>query len=427
MSSRVSIFVLVDCNNFYASCERAVDPNLEGKPIVVLSNNDGIIVARSNEAKALGVPMGSPFFKVADILKNACAHVFSSNYELYDDMSRRVISVLKTFTDRVEVYSIDEAFLEISDIPIKSYADFGRAIKDKVKLETGIPVSVGIAYSKTLAKAAAEVAKKNPEHKGVLNLVGKCAEDIDNYLSRLAVEDVWGIGRQYTKLLQKNHVYSALEFKRLYPVFVKKEMTVGGLRTQLELKGISCIPLEMDIPPKKGICSSRSFGKPVKSLEELKESVSLYTTRACEKLRDQGSVAGSIQVFILTSRFIDKKKTYYGVGHSKLISYSNSTPIFIKNAFEALERIFRSGYLYKKAGVYIYNIKTAENYQKSLFTYQSHEKFSKLAEVVDTINDIHGSESVFYASSGCLRDWKMKRGYLSNSTSVGIKTTITVT
>jgi DNA polymerase V len=415
MSSKTPIFVLVDCNNFYASCERAVDPSLEGKPIVVLSNNDGIIVARSNEVKALGVPMGTPLFKVEKILKTAGAHIFSSNYELYDDMSGRVITVLKDFTNHVEVYSIDEVFMEISDLPVKSYEKFASEIKERVRLETGIPVSVGIATSKTLAKAGAEIAKKITQYNGVLNLFGKSEAEIDNFLSRLAVEDVWGIGRQYTKMLKTHNVHSALEFKRLYSVFVKKEMTVGGLRTQMELKGISCIPLENDFSPKKGICSSRSFGKPVKTLAELKEAVSLYTSRACEKLRSQHSVAGNIQVFIFTSRFVDKSRTYYGVAHSKLLTFSNSTPVFIKSAFEALEKVFRQGYLYKKAGVYLYNICDEENCQKSLFTYQNHEKFSKLSEIVDTVNKDHGSESLFYASSGCARDWKMKREHLSGN------------
>jgi DNA polymerase V len=416
MSSTIPIFALVDCNNFYVSCERVVDPSLEGKPVVVLSNNDGIVVARSNEVKALGVPMGAPLFKVKDILQKAKAKVFSSNFRLYGEMSSRVLNVLKDFCADIQVYSIDEAFLYLSNLDLKDFVSFGSDLRSAIKTRTGIPVSVGIAGTKTLAKVASEFGKKKPDLNGVLSFVTSegCAEEenfINEYLSQLPVGDIWGVGRQYTKMLDSYGISTALEFKQLPESFIKKSMTVGGLRTLMELRGVSCIPLENEEKPRKGILCSRSFGKPVTDVTLLREAVSTFTSNVCEKLRSQGSKAYRIDVFIRTSVFREGDKKFKNSGFLKLSEASDSTVDFIKAAHLILSKIYKKGYDYKKVGVYLSEIVPKNFGQLNLFQPKGHDKFRKIDELKDSLNSKMGKDTIFYASCGVEKAWRGNKHY----------------
>jgi DNA polymerase V len=405
------VFALVDCNNFYASCERVFHPELEKKPVVVLSNNDGIIVARSREVKALGIPMGVPYFEYEKVLTKAGVAVFSSNYELYGDMSHRVMQSLYEFTPDLEIYSIDEAFMRLDDLALTDFLAYGVRICAAVKTWTGIPVSVGIAGTKTLAKAANELAKKNPDYNGVLNFVGLPEAAVNTYLNALNVADVWGIGRQYSTMLKAYGIETALQFKELPEAFVKQKMTVGGLRTQLELKGINCTPLEPKTGPSKSICRARSFSHLVTDKKELEESVANYASWACEELRSQGQKARRIDVFIRTSYFRKTDKPYYGNYYQTLPVASDYTPDFIRAAVHVLDKIYKPGYNYKKAGVYLSQLSANSVEQQSLFDSVSlggAKKRSVLSTVLDKINDAHGRNILFYGACGINRNWKLK-------------------
>jgi DNA polymerase V len=401
------VFALIDCNNFYVSCERVFDPALENRPVVVLSNNDGIIVARSNEAKALGIPMGGVFYQHKKLIAQNNVKVFSSNYELYGDMSQRVMDVLTKFSPDLEIYSIDEAFMSLEELSVKDYTKYSWIIRKTVKRWTGIPVSIGIANTKTLAKAANELAKKNPVYQGVLNFVNKSSKETDSYLETLHVQHIWGIGRQYSKALENRGITNALAFKRAPESFVKDLMTVGGLRTQMELKGISCVDLDPVAAPKKGICSSRSFGRHVTKKEELKEAVSVYIDDACRKLRDQNTKALKISVFVMTNRFREKDEQYFACASKTLLQASNATSDFTQVGLSVLDKIYKPGCIYKKAGVYITNILPPNMAQNSLFSFGQVEKREIISKMMDTVNDMYGSGLLFYGSAGVKRDWRM--------------------
>jgi DNA polymerase V len=398
---------IVDCNNFYASCERVFNPELRGKPIVVLSNNDGMIIARSDEAKALGIPMGSPLFKNEEIIKKHGVKVFSSNYALYGDMSHRVMSTLELFSPDVEIYSIDEAFLNLRGFEHYDLSAYAEEISGTVKQWTGIPVSIGIAATKTLAKIANRYAKKNKESKGVLNLFDKNSDEIDYYLEQTDVSDVWGVGRQYTKLLYEYGIYNALQLKNADDKWIKKKMTVMGLRTVHELRGIPCFEYEYLPPPKKAIVSSRSFGKTVEDIEQIKEAISLFTSRAAEKLRQQHSAANLLSVFLRTNPFRKAPQYHNGV----LITLPVATDItaeMIDYAMKGVEQIYRPGYQYYKVGVMLSGIVPKESTQFSLFDKAVRPKLAKITEVADRINMKYGSGTVFYARQGVNRSWRTR-------------------
>lgn len=407
-----NIFALVDCNNFYVSCERIFNPKLENKPVIVLSNNDGCCVARSNEAKKLGIKMGEPFFKVKELVAKNNIQVFSSNYELYGDVSNRVVQTLFTFTPDIEVYSIDEAFLNLKNLDIPDYYSKGLEIRERILKWVGVPVSVGIAPSKTLCKIANEIVKKNKDYKGVMSLINKSEEEIDEVLKQIDVCDVWGIGRQYSKKLYEEKINTAYDFKYSNPKFIQKIMTINGLRTQEELKGISCIPIMQEIPDKKGICSSRSFGKYVTNFEEIREAVSSYTTTASEKLRNQNSKCYKITVFIRTNPFRKNDKQYANSKSYNFLESTSYTPDLIKAATYLLKQIYKEGYQYQKAGVFLTEIVPEEESQKTLFNmdlfqYKSPKK-DFLIRKVDEINSNLGNNSIIFASSGIKKEWKMK-------------------
>lgn len=405
----MTIFALVDCNNFYVSCERVFKPTLNGKPVVVLSNNDGCAVALSNEAKQL-IQMGTPIHECMDVVKKHGIHLFSSNYTLYADMSRRVYEVLSDFSPSIENYSIDESFLSLDGFKNVDLTDYGRQIRAKVLQWTGIPVSVGIAPTKTLAKIANKLAKKNSMCQGVLNLTNH--PRIEDFLASVDIGDVWGIGWQYTKLLKRRGINNALELRNAPDGFIRKHMTVQRLRTAWELRGVSCLDIEEVAPDKKEIVSSRSFGKDLYSYNEVSEAIATYATRAAEKLRGQGSVCGYISVWIETNRFKEIPQYSNSIACS-LPEPTAYTPVLIRYALHLLKRIYRDGYGYKKAGVALMDVVPASEVQLNLFTKFDHTKNEKLMSAVDNINSKWGSETLRSAASGYKRVWSMKRATLS--------------
>ncbi len=403
------MFALVDCNNFYVSCERTFDPKLEGRPVVVLSNNDGCIIARSEEAKAFGIGMGNPFFQVRDIIERHGVRVFSSNYTLYGDMSSRVMSILSEFSPEMEVYSIDEAFLDFSHLENSKMEPVAREIRKKVKQWTGIPVSVGIAGTKTLAKLANRTAKKNPLSGGVFLFDGK--EKTKVLLGKTETRDIWGIGGNLSVRLQREGIYTALALVEADDEKIRNILGVCGLRTAMELRGIPCIRLENAALPRKSVCCSRSFGKEVSTLEELSEAISLYTADAAERLRHGKLAAGVVSVFLDTGRF-RKKCQYYFNSISKSIAVpSNSTGDLTGHAVSLIRKIYRENLTYKKAGIIFTELSTSESVQFDLFS-DTPAKFAKscvLSEAMDSINSRFGDGSVFYASEGTGKSWAMAR------------------
>lgn len=405
------MYGLVDCNNFYASCERVFDPELRNRPVVVLSNNDGCVIARSDESKALGIEMGEPYFQCEDLIDEHDVAVLSSNYALYGDMSRRVMDVLSRFTNRLEEYSIDEAFLEFPDFSKEQLQSTAETIKREVKKWVGIPVSVGIGPTKTIAKVANERSKEIPE------LEGTCVISEDQKrvecLKETPVDEIWGIGSRYAEMLNNNGVETAREFTKLPRRFVRENMTVVGLRTQKELQGTSCIELEEVQPKRKRIMRSRSFRKPITELSDLKEAVSRYASRAAEKLREEDLVAANIYVFIRTSRFSDEE--FYSNGSmSELPRETSYTPALLRHALYLLENIYESGHEYKKAGVMLGEISEAGKSQKDLYESDEWtEEKQALMSTLDELNEKFGKRSVHYASEGIEQDWKMKRNRLS--------------
>jgi DNA polymerase V len=325
------LFGLVDCNNFYVSCERLFQPMLHGKPVVVLSNNDGCVIARSDEAKALGIPMGLPAFKLADLVKKHCLEVYSSNYTLYGDLSARVMTTLTQWTPEVEVYSIDEAFLKFSPLPSDALMAYGQSMRATIQQWTGIPVSIGIASTKTLAKLANRLAKRSPEAKGVIALTSPA--EIEAVLACTPIEDIWGIGRGYARRLHAHEIRTALQLRDVHDRWVRQELGIVGLRLVWELRGISCLPLALCPPPKQSVMVSRSFGRPITTRTEMREAVATYMTRAAEKLRRHQVAAGVLTVFLMTNRFTDESQYANGVtmplpiatqDTAELIRYSHS-------------------------------------------------------------------------------------------------------
>jgi DNA polymerase V len=425
-----NVFALIDCNNFYASCERVFNPLLENKPVIVLSNNDGCCVARSNEAKKLGIKMGEPFFKIKDLIEKNNVNVFSSNYELYGDISNRVVSTLFTFSPDVEVYSIDEAFVNLKNLAVSDYRNTGKQIREKILNWTGIPVSVGISPTKTLSKVANEFVKKNKSLNGVLSLIDYSEEEIDNLLRELDVSDVWGIGRQYSKKLREDGINTAYDFKYSNPKYIQKIMTIGGIKTQQELKGISCIPIEYEIPDKKGICTSRSFGKNVATFNELKEAISTYTTTASEKLRLQNSKCFRITVFIRTNPFRINDKQYSNSCSYNFQEATQYTPDLIKAGISLLTKIYKSGYYYQKAGILLTEIIPQGKEQESLFNLDNlqykNPKKDLVIQKVDEINSLFGNNTLIFGSSGIKKEWKIKSEKRSDRYTTCFKEILTI-
>jgi len=406
------IFALVDCNNFYVSCERLFRPELASRPIIVLSNNDGCVISRSNEAKALGIKMATPFFKIKDIVKRHGVEVFSSNYALYGDLSRRVMETLGHFEPDIEVYSIDEAFLVLplaNDARMTEYAAF---LRREVERAVGITVSIGLGATKTLAKAATGIAKKNPQYGGVFYMQSDMAAD--RLLAAVEVEDIWGIGRRYSLKLRGRGICNALALKNADDGWVRKHLTISGLRTVMELRGISCLPLERQPPAGKAIVSSRSFGAPIEELGILREAIASYMTIAAEKLRRQGGQAGVLQVFLATSRFKEAESRYAPSIMVRLAVPSAQTPTLLNAAGRLLAKIYRPGYRYNKAGVMLTELSYGSFKPVSLFGSGEAES-SELMASVDLINKRYGRDTLRYAACGTRKLWRPKQNSKSPS------------
>jgi DNA polymerase V len=406
------VFALVDCNNFYVSCERVFNPKLENRPVIVLSNNDGCAVARSNEAKALGIKMGAPFFKIKHLIDLYQVQVFSSNYTLYGDMSNRVMQTLATFTPAIEIYSIDEAFLDLERFAFTDLTTHGKKIRQTVRQHTGIPVSIGMATSKTLAKVANKIAKKSARANGVLDLTK--TEYQDRALEMTPVGDIWGIGRRYAAFLTMRGINTALDFKHADPKMIQKKMGINGIRTQKELWGESCYALEENPPSKKSISVSRSFKKPVVTLDDLSQAVCSYISRGAEKLRAQGSHAQAMTVYVTTNRF--KPESFYC--NSTTCSFPtalNNTPELIKHGQAALKQIFQKGREYTKAGIIFLNLTRDGSFQQDLFDTTDRTRPAKVMQVMDRINKRMGSNTLKYMATGLSVDkpWKTAFNYRS--------------
>lgn len=406
------VFALVDCNNFYASCEKLFRPDLKDTPVVVLSNNDGCVVARSREAKLLGIKMGVPVFQIKAEMQRHGILAFSSNYALYADLSSRVMRTLEEMAPRVEVYSIDEAFLDLTGIEsVLSLVEFGQQVRERIGHWIGITVCVGIAPTKTLAKLANHAAKKYPATQGVVDLTNPDRQR--RLLALVPVDDVWGVGRRLSKRLNALGITTALDLANASPRAIRDQFSIVLERTVRELNGESCIELEEIPPTKKQIVCSRSFGVKVTHFELLREAICEYATRATEKLRKEQQQAKVMTVFIRTSPFKDYESQYSNSASGELLIPSCDTRDFIELANHLLKRIWKDGFRYAKAGVMLSDFYDPGMFQPGLFDDVSTRSNSQqLMSVLDTINQ-SGAGKVFFAGQGTKKDWSMKREHLS--------------
>ncbi len=404
------MYGLADCNNFFVSCERVFRPDLNGRPVIILSNNDGCVISRSNEAKRIGIKMGQPYFQLEAIIRRHGVTVFSSNYALYSDMSHRVQQTLKALCPATEVYSIDESFLNLRGIKDDNLDAFGHYVSAKVLKDTGIPISVGISHTKTLAKIASKLCKQYPK------LRGSCymhrPQDIEKVLRKFPIEDVWGIGRRFSVMLKSRNINTAFDFAQQSMDFVRNRMHVGGLKTWYELHGKPCIEFESHIPDKQQIMVSRSFSTELSSLDDVTQQVSLFMSMAAEKLRRQGSVCHALQVFLLTNRFRHEQEQHYDNQLITLAAPSDSTVELVNLAVKATAAVFRKETFYKKAGVILTQISPKESVQTVLFDEIDREKHDKLMHTLDKINEKQGQRTVVVATAG-FEGVRMNRNHLS--------------
>ena len=418
------MYALVDCNNFFASCERVFNPALRDQPIVVLSNNDGCVIARSNEAKKLGLKMGDPYFKVKDVIVKHGVHVFSSNYVLYQDMSNRVMQTLAGFVKDIEVYSVDESFLDLTGYEEHyNLAEYGKQIVNTVTRNTGIPVSMGIAPTKTLAKVASKFAKKYKRYGSVCIIDSE--EKREKALKLFDIVDVWGVGRQYAKLLNYHRVKTAYDFTLKSEIFVRKHMKVNGVRTWRELKGIPCYDLEQP-QDKKSICTSRSFGETVTDYLTLSEAVSNFAAACALKLREQNSCATMITVFILTNRFRADLPQDFECRTISLPVATNAGSELIAAACSILQHIYKKGYAYKKAGCVVSAIVPKNEVQLNLFDETDRVRLQRLYNTVDRINKKNGTDALKIAAQGYSKKWKLKSEHVSKRYTTNLNDIITI-
>ncbi|WP_346319439.1 Y-family DNA polymerase [Chitinophaga sp. YIM B06452] len=405
------MIALVDCNNFYVSCERLFQPHLRGRPVVVLSNNDGCVISRSEEAKALGIEMGAPAFLMEDFLTVHNVAVYSSNYTLYGSLSDRVMSVLQEYCGTVEIYSIDEAFLYLGDMPDLNLERYAADLRQAVAA-VGIQVSVGIAPTKTLAKMANRFAKKTKKDTGLHVL--DTPEKIHEVLEYTQVADIWGVGPQYASLLQRHGFTTAAALAGVSAEWVRKNMTTVGLRLWNELHGMQCIEMETGVPDKKNICVARSFGQLLSRREDVKEALANYTAIAGRKLRKQGSCCRRIQVFIQTAIYRLQDRQLRHATTMELPVATASTAELLHFAEEALSRIWRDGYKFKKVGILLLDLIPAGQVQFGLFDQVNRSRDEKLMKAMDCINQAFGRQDlVKFAAQGYGRKWKLRQERLS--------------
>ena len=420
-NSERPLWALVDCNNFFASCERLFRPDLEGQPLVVLSNNDGCIVARSNEAKALGIPMGEPEFKARPLLRQHKVHVFSSNYALYGDISQRVMATLGSLSPHVEQYSIDEAFIRL-DGALRVQADeLALALRQRTRQWTGIQVSVGVGSTRTLAKLANHMAKRS----GGVCLLPDDEGALDTLLARVPVREIWGMGRHLVSKLYAAGITSALQLKRANDPWARKALTVTGWRTVLELRGIPCIGEDNAPPPRRTLVSSRSFGQRVFEREALAQAVATFTARAAQRLRRKELVAGGIAVHIRTARS-GQGPLYDATGHTAFVEGTADTQALIRGAYRALDTVFKEGYAYAKAGVMLYHLESVHQRQGSLLALTAAEgadsavragseaRQASLMQALDRIQQRFGARSIRFGAEGPPEaHWHMRQEHCS--------------
>ena len=406
MSSAPCI-ALVDCNSFYVSCERVFNPNLAGKPVVVLSNNDGCIVARSHEAKSLGIPMGAPYHRYKHQLQNAGAIALSSNYELYGDISHRVYDVLFASVPEVEIYSIDECFLDLSGfthLGTDGLIEFCTKLREKVLRWTGIPTGIGIASTKVLSKVANRVAKKSAS--GVAELLTD--ELSDRVLNNIEIEDIWGINKRLGVRLRSHGIATAAQLRDVPEALIKQIMGIVGVRIMYELRGVSCLPLEVIAPPQKHMICSRSFGKPLTTLAKMHEAIAYHAARAAAKLRHRKLRSSVLGVFLTTNRFNPNDLQYSNSVTVSLPTATNSSQVLIRYAKFCMTSIFREGFSYKKCGVSLNDLSSVDALQLDLLSPAIDRHDEKLMSIIDSLNNRYGNGTIQFASEGIKQEWKMR-------------------
>jgi len=403
MSTQKQI-ALVDGNNFYVSCERVFNPKLKNRPIVILSNNDGCVVSRSQEAKALGIPMGVPFFKIKSLVNSHHLQWLSSNYTLYGDMSARMMTLLKSLADQQEIYSIDECFLDLSTLRNDSLTKHAHHIRSTILQYLGLPTCVGIGSTKTLAKLANHIAKKNPRLEGVFSWHAYRPQEQETWMANIEIGEVWGIGRKLSEQLKALGIQTVADFKNTDPSLIRQRFSVVLARTQAELHGVSCLDLEtlneFETEKRKAqIVCSRSFGSAVSNLDQLKEAVANHVSRAAEKLRAQNSHCAWITVFLQTNRFANPRTDYHYDDGIPLPFPTSDSRELTKAAFHVLEKIVRPQLVYKKAGVIVSKISEKQNLQNDLFETSNRERSEKLMQTIDHLNQLYGSKTLSLAST----------------------------
>lgn len=418
------MYALVDCNNFYCSCERVFDPKLDGRPIVVLSNNDGCAIARSDEAKAIGIEMGAPEFIIREKLKHHNVKIFSSNYTLYGDMSDRVMKTLAGFVPRMEIYSIDEAFLDLHNLRYTNLVKLGVTIRKTIKQNTGIPVCVGIAPTKTLAKMANRYAKKKHKDLGVFWAANDVL--INEMLAFTEVGDIWGVGPQYAKMLKQKGINTAADLIKAPDEFIRKNMSVVGHRLLTELRGTPAIEWEFDPPAKKNICTSRGFGKYQADKEVVKEAAANYAATCALKLRNQKSCAKSISVFLQTNPYRTQDKQHFQSINMEMEVATNSTIEIVKVVQRALSILYRPGYNYSKVGVIALDIIPETSIQYGMFDSQNREKDKVVMTALDKVNKALGKNIVRLASQGFENRYRLRAEYISKRYTTNINELLTI-
>ena len=415
-----STLALIDCNNFYAACEQAFDPLLQGRPVVVLSNNDGCIVARSREARQLGIGMGTPYFKVAQQLQGLGVVVRSSNYALYGDMSARVMACLGARVPELEVYSVDEAFARTPALEAGALLAWGAELRVLVKQQLGLSIAVGMAPSKVLAKLANRLAKVDPARAGVFRFPTAAA--LEPWLEAVPVEEIWGVGQRLARWCRLRGLTTAWALSQANPALVKRQWGVVGLRLQQELRGISCLPLVQGPTPKRETCVSRSFSQPIEDLRQLREAVATYVVRAAEKLRRQRQLTACLTVFIRTSPF--QAGFYANSATVKLPLATNDTTVLLQAALPLVAQLFRRGYRFHKAGVLLQELQPLGQLQQHLFVSlspQQQQRREALMQLVDQLNGRFGAGTLQWAVTGLQPPWFMRRGHLSPSYTTRLK------
>ncbi len=416
-SSSNEAIALIDANNFYASCEQSINPHLRNKPVVILSNNDGCIIARSPEARALRVKMGTPYFKVKERLNSLGVAVLSSNYSLYGDMSKRLMNLLKDYSEKIEIYSIDEAFVSILRPIDKNLNPWARKVRCLIYQNLGITLTIGIAENKVRAKIANKLAKNIDSSAGIFDLVS--ISDENDYLKKISIEKIWGIGKQTSNWLRSKGIKNAKELRDMDENEIIKKLGIIGKRLQLELKGNKCLPIETIKKQKKEIQVSRSFGKPITKLEDLTQALAIYAIKASEKMRSQNLKSSTITIFTRTSHY--SNHPYQKSASKKLINATDNTSTILKIVLELSKKIYTPEYKLSKAGVIIQDLTNSKYLQQSIMSNESQEKSILLMKTIDSLNKKFNNEVITWAIAKKPQEWAMNRNSLSPVSTTDIK------